>query len=169
MEAYFYANNTAQIFSSVDTPGHRVVGELELPPGSYVVFAKADIGTNVAGGYPPPPWPHGGGVTSLSFGGVRDAAYAALRPESGSNIETVALMVAAESARTRRARLYFLTGYPLRVVVNSVRLTAIRVDKLHSTIVGVDYTNLPEEESLFANFALATGIHARSLEKFGDD
>jgi hypothetical protein len=169
MEAFFYANHTSQIFDSVSTPGYRLIGELQLDPGSYVVFAKADIATNVASGYPPPPWPHGGGAVSLTLGGSNDTAYAAVKPESGDNIETVALMVAAEIGRSRRARLYILNPYPLRTVVNSVRLTALRVDKLKVSEVGTDVTTLPEEKYLAVAFAMSVGKHIRASRLPDDD
>ena len=164
MEAFFYANHTSQIFDSINTPGYRLIGELELDPGNYLVFAKADIATNVAGGYPPPVWPQGGGAVYLTLGKSSDTAYATVKPETGNNVETIALMVAAEIGRTRRTRLYILTPYPLRTVVNSVRLAALRVDKLTIVEVGTDSTDLPEERDLLVDFVMQAGRHTRLFE-----
>jgi hypothetical protein len=162
MEAYFYANNTAQIFSSVATPGYRLIGELELPPGSYVVTAKADIGTNAtSGSYPPPAWPYTGGGVGLRLGGATDTALVAVKPESGDNLETITLMVATEISRTQHARMYMLNPYPLNVVVNSVRISAIQVDKVHVFQVGSDQSNLPEEVSLFVEASMSLGKYVR--------
>lgn len=163
MEAFYYANHNSQIFDAVSTPGHRLVGELQLEPGHYVVFAKADVGTNVAGGYPPPPWPHGGGVISLSFGGVHDQAYTALKPESGDNIENISVMVAGEITRSRRARLFFINPYPLRSVVNAVRMIAIRVDNVTTVTVGTDVSGVPDESEI--NFALWSGVLGRRISR----
>ncbi len=81
MRAFYFAN-PGQLVDQ----GRRVVGDLAVDPGKYVVFAKADIGTNVASGYPPPASPNGGGMLTLKFAGMTDVAYAALKPESGDNI-----------------------------------------------------------------------------------
>jgi hypothetical protein len=43
MRAFYFANPGLGVDG-----GRRVVGELSVDAGSYVVFAKADVGTNVA-------------------------------------------------------------------------------------------------------------------------
>jgi hypothetical protein len=65
---------------------------LAVPAGKYVVFAKADIGTNATGGYP-----QAGGALRLRFASHSDVAYAAIKPDSGDNIENVSLILAAET------------------------------------------------------------------------
>lgn len=135
MEAFYYANHTSQIFDSISTPGWQGVGALKLEAGNYIVFAKADIGVN-ASSYAA--YPHGGGALRLTFGPAADIAYAAVRPESGDNIETVALMLAAETTKNTAAVLHFMAPYALRTVVNSVRLAALELDGLHIEEVGQD-------------------------------
>jgi hypothetical protein len=172
MKAFFLANNHAQIFDSVSTPGHRVVGELDLPPGKYVVFAKADVGTNVATGYPPPPWPYGGGALTLTYGGASDQAYIGVKPESAENIENAALIVAAQGRG--RARLTFIATSQLRTVVNSARLVALQLDGLSIVQVGPsglesDSDVAEEQSSLLLQFGMFTGMHAHVLEAIQED
>jgi hypothetical protein len=129
MKAFHFANHTTAVLTSSD--GRHLVGEIpDLEPGSYLVWAKADIGTNVASGYPPPPWPFGAGALTLSFGGTTDVSYVGVVPESGHNNENVALMVAARTDERKSARLYFQAVYALRIAVNSVRITALQVEEL---------------------------------------
>jgi len=163
MEAYFYANHKTQAFDSSTPSGFRLVGELDLPAGNYVVVAKADIGVNVAGGYPLPPWPDGGGALALSLGGAGDTAYAAVKPESGENCENLCVMLAAQIDSPRQARLFFINPYPLPVYVNEVRLTAMQFDNVNIVEIGSESISLPNEKSLFVKFAMETGI----LSAFG--
>jgi len=129
MKAFFFANNTSRVLTSSD--GRRLVGTIKsLEPGAYIVIAKASIGTNVAGGYPPPAYPFAAGALTLSFGGATDIAYVGVVPDDGQNNENLTIMVAAETTDRRDARLYFQAVYPLRMVVNSARLAALQVDEL---------------------------------------
>lgn len=128
MRAFYFANPGVRVDN-----GRREVGELHVDAGSYVVFAKANIGTNVAGGYPPPPSGFGGGLFELQFAGHHDDTYIAIKPESGDNQETAALMLAADTEGPNRVRLWFSNPYPLTVWVNSIRIVALQVDDLTST------------------------------------
>jgi hypothetical protein len=144
MKAFYVANNATSIQTESDY--RRQVGVIpDLEPGNYLVFAKADVGTNVAGGYPPPPWPDGGGALTLAFGGV---------PESGQNNENVALMIAAKTDSRDSARLYFQALSPLRIAVNSVRLAALQLDELDVTVEGGG----PEDPEVEENAARAAAI-----------
>jgi hypothetical protein len=137
VEAYFYSNHNSQVFDSSSTPGRHLVGEVgDLPAGVYLVVAKADIGVNVATGYPPPAWTHGGGALTLTFGGSTDVSYTSVRPEDGVNHENVSLMAAAQTSSTDSAQLFFQAVYPLRTVVNSVRIAVLTVDALTPIRVG---------------------------------
>jgi hypothetical protein len=129
MKAFYFANHTTTVLTSSD--GRRLVGTInDLEPGNYLVFGKADIGTNVASGYPPPAWPYGAGALTLSFGGATDISYVGVVPDDGQNNENVELMVAAKSNDRSSARLYFQAVYPLRMAVNSVRLAALQLEEL---------------------------------------
>ena len=161
MEAFYYANQTTRGYDSASTPGFHLVGEVELPPGNYVVFAKADLGVNVDSGYPPPAWPYASGMLALTLDGKNDEAYIGVKPESSENNESVALMIAAKTSTTRHARLYFISVYPLRVYVNSVRMIAVQVDGLSVVEVGSDDTALPEEISTFARLFAEAGTRFR--------
>src|SRR3954466_8921438 len=110
MRAFYYANPGVRVDN-----GRREVGELNVDAGSYVVFAKANIGTNVASGYPPPPSSNGGGLFELQFAGHHDGTYVAIKPDSGENQETASLMLAADTEGPGRARLWFANPYPLTV------------------------------------------------------
>jgi len=153
MKAYYVANNATSIQTESDY--RRQVGVIpDLEPGNYLVFAKADVGTNVAGGYPPPPWPDGGGALTLAFGGVADISYVGVLPESGQNNENVALMIAAKTDSRDSARLYFQALSPLRIAVNSVRLAALQLDELDVTVEGGG----PEDPEVEENAARAAAI-----------
>ena len=142
MRAFYFANPSARV-----DEGKREVGELNVDAGSYVVFAKANIGTNVATGYPPPPSGDGGGLFELQFAGHHDETYVAIKPESGENQETASLMLAADTEGPNRVRLQFLNPYPLPVWVNSIRIVALQVDDLTSTgSEGED--ELPEDQRI---------------------
>lgn len=94
MDAFFHANHTTRVFDAVSTPGYRLVGELQLDPGKYVVLATAQVGTPVV----PTSLDSGGGALVLSLAGSQDTVSFALRPESGGNMECVSTMVAAQTA-----------------------------------------------------------------------
>jgi hypothetical protein len=160
MRAFYFAN-PGQLVDQ----GRRVVGDLAVDPGKYVVFAKADIGTNVASGYPPPASSNGGGTLTLKFAGITDVAYAALKPESGDNIETVSLMLAAETEGPGHARLEFLNPYPLRIAVNSIRIAALQIDEL--TITGESSEDVSDEEqaSNLVRYGLAEATSSVSIAK----
>src|SRR6266516_4488372 len=133
MRAFYFANNAGSIQTERD--GRRIVGVIsDLEPGNYLVFAKADVGTNVASGYPPPPWPDGGGALTLAFGGVAGVSYVGVLPESG--------------------RLYFQALSPLRTVVNSVRIAALQLEELDVTVEGGG----PEDPEVEENAARAAAI-----------
>ena len=153
MRAFYFANNAGSIQTESD--GRRIVGVIsDLEPGNYLVFAKADVGTNVASGYPPPPWPDGGGALTLAFGGVADVSYVGVLPESGQNNENVGLMLAAKTDARDSARLYFQALSPLRTVVNSVRIAALQLEELDVTVEGGG----PEDPEVEENAARAAAI-----------
>jgi hypothetical protein len=172
MKAFFFASHQAQIFDSVSTPGHRLVGSLDLPPGKYLVIAKADVGTNVATGYPPPPSPYGGGALTLRYGGANDEAYIGVKPESAENNENAALMVAADGRGP--ARLFFIATSSLRTVVNSARIAALKLDDLSIVQVGTPHgeseADFGEDEDAFLlQFGMFSGMHAGALRTIRDD
>jgi hypothetical protein len=142
MDAFFFANHNSFPLDSVNTPGARVVGELELGPGKYVVFGRFNIGTNVTASEPPA-YPHGSVVATLSFAGVRDKATAQVKPEMGDNIEMLSVMLAGESGTNDRVRLYAHAVWPLRIHVLRARIVALRVDNLAKVEVGEDQTLVP--------------------------
>ena len=165
MEAFFYANHTTQGFDAVSDPGQHAVGALKLDAGIYLVFAKADIGTNVSSS---PAYPQGGGMLTLTFGGSTDDSHVAVLPEAGANNENVALMVAAETTKSGAAVLRFQAVYRLRTFVNSVRLAALQLDGLHIDEVGREPSAADEEEdrSTLLRYALADPAAASLLSTF---
>ena len=168
MKAFRYSNFSTQAFPG-NSPGYQLIGELQLDPGSYVVHGRANIGANATSS-PPPAYPHGGGQFALTFGGVEDLVTALVKPEDGENHATASLVVAATTDRTRRARFYFLTPYPLRVFVSAVTITAIQVDQLTSTTAGDPAESLlPREKMTLAEMKIQTGLHVGALEKLGDE
>jgi hypothetical protein len=145
MRAFYFANHTTIGLTSSD--GRRLVGAIgDLEPGDYLVFAKADIGVNVASGYPPPPSPYGVGALTLSFGGTSDVSYVGVVPESGQNGENIELMVAAQNDNQRKsALLYFQAASALKMFVNSVRLAVLQLDELTITEEGEAPPDVTEE------------------------
>jgi hypothetical protein len=155
MKAFYFANHTTTVLTSSD--GRSLVGAIDdLEPGNYLVFAKTDIGTNVASGYPPPPWPWGGGALTLSFGGATDISYVSVVPEEGQNNENVELMVAAKTDAQSSARLYFQAVYSLRIALNAVRLTVLQLEELSITEEGEAPPD-PTEEANNARASLIQG------------
>lgn len=154
MKAFYFANNTSQIHTSSD--GRRIVGVIsDLEPGNYLVFAKADVGTNVASGYPPPPAPEGGGALTLAFGGVADVSYMGVLPETGENNANIALILAAKTDTRDSARLYFQALSLLRTVVNSVRMVALQLEELDVSVEGGG----PDDPEVAENAAREAAIH----------
>ena len=146
MRAFYFENNTTQRIPPPGATGHILVGHLELNPGDYLIWGKMCVGTNANSGYPPPGWPHGGGAATLAYADGSDQAYVSIKPDSGENNDTVSLILAAQSDRSRKARLYFINPYPLAVFVNTVRIIALQVESVTPTIVGEDHTNAPIDQ-----------------------
>jgi hypothetical protein len=158
MKAFYFANHTTTVLTSSD--GRRLVGAIDnLEPGNYLVFAKADIGTNVSSA---PPYPYGAGALTLSFGGATDVSYVGVVPEGGQNNENSGLIVAATTEGPASARLYFQAVYAVRMAVNSVRLAALQLDELSITQQGEAPTD-SREEADNARAALIQGA-ATNLE-----
>ena len=131
MAAFYHETNTTQ---RVDNgTGYKLLGQIELEPGEYLVWAKFSIGASAGS---TPAWPHAGGHGVLAYGDHYDGSYVSVKPESGSNNETVALLTAGKASATRRARLYFANPYPVPLYVNMARIVALRVDGLITSIVG---------------------------------
>ncbi len=160
MRAFYFASPGQNVDS-----GSRVVGDLAVPAGKYVVFAKADIGTNATGGYP-----QAGGALRLMFAGHADVAYAAIKPDSGDNIENVSLILAAETEGQAHARLEFINPYPPRVAVNAIRIVALQVDELstHGTegeVEEVDEAAEQDQTAALIRYALAEATSNVSIAK----
>jgi hypothetical protein len=154
VKAFFYANDSGVGLNSGDP--RRVVGAIDdLEPGSYLVFAKADVGTNVESGWPPPAYPFGAGALTLSFGGATDISYVGVLPEDAENNTNVELMVAATTDDQRNARLYFQSVYPLTLWVNAVRLAVLQVDELSVTTEGQEPDDPQANEQARANLIRA--------------
>lgn len=154
MRAFYFANNVGSIQTSSD--GRRIVGVIsDLEPGNYLVSAKADVGTNGATGYPPPPSPWGGGALTLAFAGVADVSYVGVLPESGQNNENVALMLAAKTDVQDSVRLYFQAITQLRTVVHSVRISALQLEELDISVEG---GSGPEDPKVAEDAARAAAI-----------
>lgn len=140
---YFENHNNLKIESG---KGHVLVGQLTLEAGSYMVWGKLSLGTNVAGGYPPPPWPYATGLASLVLGGADDQTYFGLKPDSAENNSTLNLMCAATISRSQRARFYLINVYPLPVYCHDIKLTALQVDTLIESEIGQDTNEAPADE-----------------------
>lgn len=137
--------------------GRSLVGAIDdLEPGNYLVFAKADIGTSVTTGLPPPPFPWGGGALTLSFGGATDISLLSVVPQGGLNSENVELMVAAKTDAQSSARLYFQTVFSLSMVVSAVRLAVLQLEELSITEEGEAPPD-PTEEANNARASLIQG------------
>ena len=145
MQAFYYANNTGQ---EIDAGGKfHIVGELDLQPGAYAVWGTLSVGVSALWGYPPPPYPFGGGAATLVYADGDDQAFVGVKPEDGENNETVTLMTCARSDAAAPARLYFLNPWPLPVYIAHVRIIALAVDLVSSNVVGEDNSILPTDSS----------------------
>ncbi len=142
--AWYHENNVTQRLDS-SSRGYILVGQLDLEPGEYLVWAKLSVGVNASSGYPGPAWPHGGGHALLAYGDGHDGAYVSIKPESGDNNDTVALLTAGKRNLPRKARLFFINPYPLTVFINTVRIAALQLETLTSAIVGEDNDSVPED------------------------
>lgn len=144
MRGYSFENhNNLKIVSGAPA---TLVGHLDLEAGSYLAWGKLSLGVNVAGGYPPPPYPHATGVAFLALGDADDTAYFGVKPDAAENNATLNLMCAATIPRSRRARLYLLNLYPLPVYCHHIRLMALQVDALVEREAGEDQQEAPTDE-----------------------
>ena len=114
---------------------------------------------NASGGYPPPAWHHGGGQAILAYGDGHDSTYVSIKPESGDNNETVTLLTAGKRSQRGNARLYFFNPFPLAVYVNSVRLAALQLERLTSTVVGESFDMVPEDPADKLRNQMLRGIY----------
>lgn len=144
MRGYSFENH--KNLKVVSGTGSNLVGHLDLEAGSYLVWGKLSLGVNVAGGYPPPPWPDATGVAFLALGDSDDMAFYGVKPVSAENNTTLNLMCAATISRARRARLYLHNLYPLAVYCHSIKLMALEVDPLVERETGEDRQDAPEDE-----------------------
>jgi hypothetical protein len=163
MQAFYYANHTNQAFNQ-DKPGpksgYNIIGDLELPTGSYIVLAKANTAVNTRDAS------KGIGASTLGqfvlrLGKASDSVISTMRFEDGANNQIVSLTIAADVAHLAHARFYFFNARPWATVyVFSVALIALRVDTLHNYQVGEDLEGPSQEQnlSLLSELALAVGI-----------
>jgi hypothetical protein len=163
MDAFFLSGeSTDTFFSPVVTPGFRLIGQLELDAGSYIVVGKANIGMVLAE-HQSSNLTDGIGILGLSFGGKEDIARVALKPLDGANVQGgVTVMTAAQIDYRRHARLYFLARENLLWTVDTIRLAAVRVDNLHRSVGIEQHNGLPDEE---LPFRIAESTHV--LSTFG--
>ena len=143
--AFYHETNVTQRVESGNRSGYVQVGLIDLDPGEYLVWAKLSVGVNASSSYPGPAWPYGGGHALLVYGDGHDGTYVSIKPDSGENNETVALLTAGKSNLRRKARLYFFNPYPLPVFVNTVRMAALQLERLTSAIIGESADNVPED------------------------
>ena len=120
--AYYHETNVTQRIESGNRQGYVLIGQIDLEPGEYLVWGKFFVGANASSSYPGPAWPHGGGHALLAYADGHDSTYVLIKPESGENNETVALLTAGKTNLHRKARLYSINPYPLPVFVNAVPL-----------------------------------------------
>jgi hypothetical protein len=161
MRAFYFASPGVRVDN-----GSRKVGELSVDPGSYVVFAKADVAVNAL----PTTSQDGGGLFALKFAGHHDDAYVAIKQESGENIETASLMLAAETEGQGHVRLEFSNPYSLPVYVNSIRILALQVDELTSSGgegagAGAEQPDEEEQMSNLVRYGLADASATVSIAK----
>jgi hypothetical protein len=145
--AFYHETNVTQRVESGARGGYVLIGQLDLEPGEYLVWGKFSVGANASSSYPGPPWPYGGGHALLAYADGHDSTYVSIEPESGSNNETVALQTAGKTNLRRKARLYFFNPFPLPVFVNVVRMAALQLDSLATSIVGETTDMVPEDPS----------------------
>lgn len=143
MRGFSFVNNGN---IKVDSSGAVLVGQLELEPGSYLLWGKLSIGVNVATGYPPPAWPYTAGAAFLALGTTADQCYFGLKPEAGGNNSAVNLMCATTITRHQRARLYLQNLYPLATYGHFIRILALQVDQLAEREVGDGRINAPQDQ-----------------------
>jgi hypothetical protein len=145
--AFYHENNVNQRVENGARGGYVLIGQLDLDPGEYLVWGKFSVGANASSSYPGPPLPYGGGHALLAYADGHDSTYVSIQPESGANNETVALQTAGKTNLGRTARLYFFNPYPLPVFVNAVRMAALQLDSLATSIVGESGDTVPEDPS----------------------
>jgi hypothetical protein len=149
MEGFFYSSPRVYYIHSVN----ELVGELELPAGRYIVFAKADVATNSSASI------SAGGAARLEFGGDVDEAWVHLRVDGdGGNLESIALMVAAENDSTSQARLFFSTGWTDSTIVIGVRIAALRLTELNIVRGEREHGFSEEAYSSWIQFGASTGF-----------
>lgn len=164
--AFYHENNNNHRLDS-STRGYILVGQLDLEPGEYLAWGKFSVGVNADSSYPGPAWPHGGGHALLAYGDGHDSAYVSIKPESGSNNETVTLLTAGKSSLRRSLRLYFLNPYPLAVFVSAIRLAALQLERLTSAIVGESADSVPEDPAdRIRNLILRSVHETTDLSKY---
>lgn len=157
MEAFHFVNHQGRTFDAQDSGHDRVVGDLELPAGHFVVWAKADLAlTSPESLALPPFWPTSGQF-SLTFGGAGDAITLTLMTAKDAQhdnnnvlaVKQASLMLTASTDRTRHARAYFHRTlhlpYGPTLTVSNIRIAALRVEDLHAFEQGTHAQSLPVE------------------------
>jgi hypothetical protein len=162
MEGFFYSDNRTQ---HVTTTG-QTIGELDLVPGKYVVFAKARIATNSEPMSSGDPIVAGGGLLRLEFAGIKDDDVATLTTNDHGSGETMALIVASEISSNESARLSFYSSRVNSTLVMSVRIIALSLTNLNAP-PSVEDSQLVVVDSWLLDIAMRTG-DTRALSQFRD-
>jgi hypothetical protein len=145
---------------------NQVFAEVELPPGKYIVFAKATvaIGSNSTS-------PLGEAFeAALEIPGVKDTYLAGLRYDSddpGSRSESVALNIAAEFGTPLTAKLIVWARPDRGVYVWNPRLSAIQLDNISNQgePQAVDERDRDELESYLLGASALSGIPMEAVIK----
>jgi hypothetical protein len=151
MKGFHYTGN-----GGVISHWKQVFAQLDLPPGKYIVFAKAHI---AIGSTSDPT--HRGYEAILEAGSARDSQLGSLKydpDDPGSRYESIALNVAFESSRepARATLVVNATGFN-RLYAWYPRLSAIQLDELDIQTEGKELDD-KKQQSLESDL-LASSAH----------
>jgi len=113
---------------TLSSPGKHLVAQLDLPPGKYVVVAKANVALVSTAPF------DGGGFAQLTLGGEEDEAWSHV--SKSNNWAMICLTLGAELTAQGQVQLFFnlasgIYGGP--VILSYIKISAIRLEGLTLT------------------------------------